>query len=253
MVVPSIVDRDGRGGPFERRGALGSRVLVAAALADGPHANLCPGIRITFRNMVLQKHPLTTRRLTCESKYLTVQSTATAHARSPTERGAEWAQNSSARGACALMVGQLLLPSVALAADWVNVGGTQYNRGTAAGDEAGTRLGRWRRHEAQRLRRRRHQCSGQPQYRRDGHQHRNGRFLAERYRGQGTATLPSRGRGTLSATAEPQKSRSAVKVECGSLAISGDVTLNATAGTDTIAVSGDGKTGGDVGHPRCQR
>lgn len=39
-------------------------------------------------------------------------------------------------GACALMAGQLLLPSVALAADWVNVGGTQYNR--AAGDEAGT-------------------------------------------------------------------------------------------------------------------
>lgn len=39
-------------------------------------------------------------------------------------------------GACALMVGQLLLPSVALAAKWVNVGGTQYNKG--AGDEAGT-------------------------------------------------------------------------------------------------------------------
>ena len=36
------------------------------------------------------------------------------------------------------MAGQLLLPSVALAADWVNVGGTQYDAGTAAGDEAGT-------------------------------------------------------------------------------------------------------------------
>ena len=32
-------------------------------------------------------------------------------------------------GACALMAGQLLLPSVALAAEWVNVGGTQYNKG----------------------------------------------------------------------------------------------------------------------------
>lgn len=42
------------------------------------------------------------------------------------------------RGACVLMAGQLLLPSVALAADWVNVGGTQYDAGTAAGDEAGT-------------------------------------------------------------------------------------------------------------------
>ena len=41
-------------------------------------------------------------------------------------------------GACALMAGQLLLPSVALAADWVNVGGTQYNKGAVAGDEAGT-------------------------------------------------------------------------------------------------------------------
>lgn len=37
-------------------------------------------------------------------------------------------------GACALMVGQLLLPSVALAAEWVSVGGTQYDAGTAAGD-----------------------------------------------------------------------------------------------------------------------
>ena len=38
-------------------------------------------------------------------------------------------------GACVLMAGQLLLPSVALAAEWVNVGGTQYDAGTAAGDE----------------------------------------------------------------------------------------------------------------------
>lgn len=38
--------------------------------------------------------------------------------------------------ACALTVSSLLMPSVSLAAEWVNVGGTQYN--TAAGDVAGT-------------------------------------------------------------------------------------------------------------------
>ena len=37
---------------------------------------------------------------------------------------------------CALTMSSLLMPSVSLAAEWVNVGGTQYN--TAAGDEAGT-------------------------------------------------------------------------------------------------------------------
>ena len=39
---------------------------------------------------------------------------------------------------CALTVSSLLMPSVSLAAEWVDVGGTQYNAGTAAGDEAGT-------------------------------------------------------------------------------------------------------------------
>ena len=39
---------------------------------------------------------------------------------------------------CALTVISLLMPSVSLAAEWVDVGGTQYNAGTAAGDEAGT-------------------------------------------------------------------------------------------------------------------
>lgn len=34
--------------------------------------------------------------------------------------------------------GSLMVPSAAIAAEWVNVGGTQYNAGTAAGDEAGT-------------------------------------------------------------------------------------------------------------------
>ena len=40
--------------------------------------------------------------------------------------------------ACALTVSSLLMPSVSLAAEWVDVGGTQYNAGIAAGDEAGT-------------------------------------------------------------------------------------------------------------------
>ena len=40
--------------------------------------------------------------------------------------------------ACALTVSSLLMPSVSLAAEWVNVGGTQYEFGTKAGDEAGT-------------------------------------------------------------------------------------------------------------------
>lgn len=40
--------------------------------------------------------------------------------------------------ACALTVSSLLMPSVSLAAEWVDVGGTQYNAGTAAGDEAST-------------------------------------------------------------------------------------------------------------------
>ena len=39
---------------------------------------------------------------------------------------------------CALTVSSLLMPSISLAAEWVNVGGTQYNYGTEAGDAAGT-------------------------------------------------------------------------------------------------------------------
>lgn len=147
-------------------------------------------------------------------------------------------------GACALMAGQLLLPSVALAAEWVNVGGTQYNK--AAGDDVGT----WSWDGADDMK-----LSGY-----DGAGISAQGNLNIGVTGTNTVTADSlqsaievkdgnlaiTGEGTLNATAEPQKSRSAVKVECGSLAISGDVTLNATAGTDTIAVSGDGKTGGDV-------
>ena len=39
---------------------------------------------------------------------------------------------------CVACAGALFVPDVALAAEWVNVGGTQYNAGTAAGDDAGT-------------------------------------------------------------------------------------------------------------------
>lgn len=39
---------------------------------------------------------------------------------------------------CALTVSSLLMPSVSLAAEWIDVGGTQYNAGTAAGDGSGT-------------------------------------------------------------------------------------------------------------------
>ena len=34
--------------------------------------------------------------------------------------------------------GSLMVPSAAIAAEWVDVGGNQYNAGTAAGDDAGT-------------------------------------------------------------------------------------------------------------------
>lgn len=39
---------------------------------------------------------------------------------------------------CALTVSSLLMPSVSLAAEWVDVGGSRYDAGTAASDEAGT-------------------------------------------------------------------------------------------------------------------
>ena len=119
-------------------------------------------------------------------------------------------------GACALMVGQLLLPSVALAAEWVNVGGTQYNKG--AGDEAGT----W-------------SWDGADDMKLNGY---NGAGISA----QGNLNIGVTGTNTVTA----DSLRSAIEVKDGNLAITGDVTLNATAGADTIAVSGDGKTGGDV-------
>ena len=39
---------------------------------------------------------------------------------------------------CVACAGALFVPDAAIAAEWVNVGGTQYNAGTAAGDDAGT-------------------------------------------------------------------------------------------------------------------
>lgn len=121
-------------------------------------------------------------------------------------------------GACVLMAGQLLLPSVALAADWVNVGGTQYDAGTAAGDEAGT----W-------------SWDGANDMKLNGY---DGGSIGAK----GNLTIGVMGTNTITADA----GQSAIAVKNGNLAINGDGTLNATAQTDVIAASGDGRTGGDV-------
>lgn len=121
-------------------------------------------------------------------------------------------------GACALMAGQLLLPSVALAADWVNVGGTQYDAGTAAGDEAGT----W-------------SWDGADDMKLNGYD--GGPIGAK-----GNLTIGVTGANTVTADA----GQSAIAVKNGNLAITGDGALNATAQNDVIAASGDGRTGGDV-------
>lgn len=121
-------------------------------------------------------------------------------------------------GACMLMAGQLLLPSVALAADWVNVGGTQYDAGTAAGDEAGT----W-------------SWNGADDMRLNGY---DGTGISA----QGNLTIDVAGTNTITADA----GQSAIAAKNGNLAITGDGTLNATAQTDVIAAEGDGNAGGDV-------
>lgn len=121
-------------------------------------------------------------------------------------------------GACALMAGQLLLPSVALAADWVNVGGTQYDRGTVAGDEAGT----W-------------SWDGADDMKLNGY---DGGSIGAK----GNLTIGVTGTNTVTADA----GQSAIAVKNGNLAITGDGTLNATAQTDAIAAEGDGNAGGDV-------
>ena len=119
-------------------------------------------------------------------------------------------------GACALMVGQLLLPSVALAAKWVNVGGTQYNKGS--GDEAGT----W-------------SWDGADDMKLNGY---DGAGISA----QGNLNIDVAGTNTITADA----GQSAIAVKNGNLAITGDGTLNATAQTDVIAAEGDGNEGGDV-------
>ena len=121
-------------------------------------------------------------------------------------------------GACVLMVGQLLLPSVALAAEWVNVGGTQYDAGTAAGDEAGT----W-------------SWDGANDMKLNGY---DGGSIGAK----GNLTIGVTGINTVTADA----GQSAIAVKNGNLAITGDGTLNATAQTDVIAAEGDGNAGGDV-------
>ena len=121
-------------------------------------------------------------------------------------------------GASVLMAGQLLLPSVALAADWVNVGGTQYDAGTAAGDEAGT----W-------------SWDGADDMKLNGY---DGGSIGAK----GNLTIGVTGTNTVTADA----GQSAIAVKNGNLAITGDGTLNATAQTDVIAAEGDGNAGGDV-------
>lgn len=121
-------------------------------------------------------------------------------------------------GACALMAGQLLLPSVALAADWVNVGGTQYDAGTATGDEAGT----W-------------SWDGADDMKLNGY---DGGSIGAK----GNLTIGVTGTNTVTADA----GQSAIAVKNGNLAITGDGTLNATAQNDVITAIGDGRTGGDV-------
>lgn len=121
-------------------------------------------------------------------------------------------------GACVLMVGQLLLPSVALAAEWVNVGGTQYDAGAAAGDEAGT----W-------------SWDGANDMKLNGY---DGGSIGAK----GNLTIGVTGTNTVTADA----GQSAIAVKNGNLAITGDGTLNATAQTDVIAAEGDGNAGGDV-------
>lgn len=121
-------------------------------------------------------------------------------------------------GACALMAGQLLLPSVALAADWVNVGGTQYDAGTATGDEAGT----W-------------SWDGADDMKLNGY---DGGSIGAK----GNLTIGVTGTNTVTADA----GQSAIAVKNGNLAITGDGTLNATAQNDVITAISDGRTGGDV-------
>ena len=121
-------------------------------------------------------------------------------------------------GACVLMAGQLLLPSVALAAEWVNVGGTQYDAGTAAGDEAGT----W-------------SWDGADDMKLNGY---DGGSIGAK----GNLTIGVTGTNTVTADA----GQSAIAVKNGNLAITGDGALNATAQNDVITAIGDGNAGGDV-------
>lgn len=121
-------------------------------------------------------------------------------------------------GACALMVGQLLLPSVALAADWINVGGTQYNAGAAVSDDAGT----WSWNGADDM-----QLNG----------YNGGGISAE-----GNLNIGVTNTNTVTADA----GQSAIEVSGGNLAITDGGTLNATGQTDVITAAGDGIIGGDV-------
>ena len=121
-------------------------------------------------------------------------------------------------GASVLMAGQLLLPSVALAAEWVSVGGTQYDAGTAAGDEAGT----W-------------SWDGADDMKLNGY---DGGSIGAK----GNLTIGVTGTNTVTADAR----QSAIEVKDGNLAITGEGTLNATAQDNVLTASGDGVTNGDI-------
>ena len=73
--------------------------------------------------------------LTCVSRYGNYPSRPVPRLR------ADWSHATRrliAGALCVACAGALFVPDAALAAEWVNVGGTQYNAGTAAGDDAGT-------------------------------------------------------------------------------------------------------------------
>ena len=73
--------------------------------------------------------------LTCVSRYGNYPSRPVPRLR------ADWSHATRrliAGALCVACAGTLFVPDAALAAEWVNVGGTQYNAGTAAGDDAGT-------------------------------------------------------------------------------------------------------------------
>ena len=125
----------------------------------------------------------------------------------------------AAAGACALMAGQLLLPSVALAAEWVNVSGTQYDHGTAVSGEGWS----W---------------DGADDMKLNGYN--GGSILAEGNLNIGVSDMNR---------VRADAGQSAIGVTNGDLTITADsamAVVDATGETDVIKASGDGTSGGNV-------